>query len=610
MVNSDSQTVRLVHYMAQQYFEQFQTQKLMRARSSITNISLNPTALEATSQAFALRNGRHSNWSQEFPRNIPALVLAATSELPSILKRMVENGHDLESKGTDEETALIRAASFGNEQNVRTLLELGADKDARDHMNETALQRAAGNGSASVVEVLLSKGAIVNVHTSSDWTALMSAVSSGNIQVVQMLVDAGVNLMAETVWGDSALSISTRNGQEAIATLLADRGAVLPRGPAGRRASTVASRRGFTQLVKRLTADYEAVARQPLQRQGSRIMAGLPQIQETAEPAGDGEIDDFFAVVEGLDYSIGFSRRYDLKERLGKGHFAEVFACTNRVTGMVYAVKAFNIPEWKNDSSKVRGLRNEFKALLSASHDNILRGIDLFAEYVENKIYMVLEPAPGGELFNLIVMKQRFTEDETRKIFLQIFSALEFLLTRYQHGLGWVHRDIKPENILLSDTENLHIKLGDLGFAKKIGSEPDETELGTTLCGTPSYVAPEILAESAQRKYGPGVDVSSAGVVLYICICGFPPFSDDLYSRDYPYTLMQQIKSGRFDYPSPYWDDVGDPALDLIDSMLIVDWEKRFDVEKSLYGYIKDRVASLGIQRGQDFGTVEELDWL
>lgn len=134
---------------------------------ALDNLVSSPTALGATSQAFALRNGRHSNWSQEFPRKIPALVLAATFELPRILERMVEGGHGLESEGTDEETALIRAASFGNEQNVRTLLELGGDKDARDHMNETALQRAAGNGEASVVEVLLSKGASVNVHTSS-----------------------------------------------------------------------------------------------------------------------------------------------------------------------------------------------------------------------------------------------------------------------------------------------------------------------------------------------------------------------------------------------------------------------------------------------------------
>ncbi|RFN44138.1 serine/threonine-protein kinase chk2 (cds1) [Fusarium flagelliforme] len=648
MIDSDSQTVRLIHYTAQQYFEQSQCEKLMQARASITNISLkyltlpnfssgicttdrdmaqrldeypfldyaakywgadinlingeesedffpaldnlvsSATALGATSQAFALRSDRHSNWSQEFPKNIPALVLAASFNLPRVLKRMVENGHALEGKGTDEETALIRAASFGHQDNVRTLLELGADKDARDHMNETALQRAAGNGDAGVVEVLLSKDANVNVHTSSDWTALMSAISSGNIQVVRMLVDTGADLIAETVWGDSALSIATRNCQEAISTLLADRGAVLPRGPAGRRASTVASRRGFTQLVRRLTADYEAVARQPLQRQGSRIMGGMPQIQEAAEleqektaaEQVDTEESDFSSVTEGLDYSIGFSRRYELTEKLGKGHFAEVFACTNRVTGMVYATKVFKIEGWKGDVTKVRGIRAEFQAIPragSVSHDNIIRLFDIFAEYTECKIYIVLELAPGGELFNYIVMKQRLTEDETRKIFLQIFSALEYL-----HDLGWVHRDIKPENILLSDTENLHIKLGDLGLAKKVGSEPDETELATTLCGTPSYVAPEILVELAQRKYGLGVDVWSAGVVLYICLCGFPPFSDELYSTEYPYTLLQQITSGMFDYPSPYWDDVGDPALDLVDSMLIVDPAKRFDVKRCM----------------------------
>ena len=104
--------------------------------------------------------------------------------------------------------------------------------------------------------------------------------------------------------------------------------------------------------------------------------------------------------------------------------------------------------------------------------------------------------------------------------------------------------------------KNLHVKLADFGLAKIIGEE----SFTTTLCGTPSYVAPEILADSKQRKYTKAVDVWSLGVVLYICLCGFPPFSDELYSRDFPYTLSQQIKSGRFDYPSPYWDSVGDPA--------------------------------------------------
>lgn len=78
------------------------------------------------------------------------------------------------------------------------------------------------------------------------------------------------------------------------------------------------------------------------------------------------------------------------------------------------------------------------------------------------------------------------------------------------------------------------------------------------------------------------MDVWSLGVVLYICLCGFPPFSDELYTRDNPYTLSQQIKLGRFDYPSPYWDTVGDPALDLIDRMLTVDVEKRITIDQCL----------------------------
>lgn len=95
-------------------------------------------------------------------------------------------------------------------------------------------------------------------------------------------------------------------------------------------------------------------------------------------------------------------------------------------------------------------------------------------------------------------------------------------------------------------------------------------------------MAPEILENSNHRRYTRAVDVWSLGVVLYICLCGFPPFSDELYSPENPYTLSQQIKNGRFDYPSPYWDSVGDPALDLIDRMLTVDVEQRITIDECL----------------------------
>jgi serine/threonine-protein kinase Chk2 len=109
--------------------------------------------------------------------------------------------------------------------------------------------------------------------------------------------------------------------------------------------------------------------------------------------------------------------------------------------------------------------------------------------------------------------------------------------------------------------------------------QPHETD---RLLILPLDVAPEILQDAAERKYGFSVDIWSCGVVMYICLCGFPPFSDELYSKEFPYTLSQQIKGGRFDYPSPYWDKVGDPALDLIDSMLVVNMKKRLTVKQCL----------------------------
>ncbi|OAA33781.1 checkpoint kinase 2-like protein [Moelleriella libera RCEF 2490] len=265
-----------------------------------------------------------------------------------------------------------------------------------------------------------------------------------------------------------------------------------------------------------------------------------------------------------------FLQQYTLLEKLGKGHFAEVYLCIEKSSGRRYAVKIFTKPRGVEDRSKTEGLQQEIAVLMGVSHPNVLCLRDTFNE--RERVYLVLELAPEGELFNFIVLKQKLTEDETRKLFLQLFQGIKYL-----HERNIVHRDIKPENILLVD-KNLHVKLADFGLAKIIGEE----SFTTTLCGTPSYVAPEILADSKQRKYTKAVDIWSLGVVLYICLCGFPPFSDELYSREFPFTLSQQIRSGRFDYPSPYWDSVGDPALDLIDSMLIVDPERRFTVDQCL----------------------------
>ena len=288
-----------------------------------------------------------------------------------------------------------------------------------------------------------------------------------------------------------------------------------------------------------------------------------------------------------------------MQEQLGKGHFASVYLCVEKSTGVRYAVKKFEKRTGPGEKSKMDGLQQEIAVLMGVSHPTLLCLKDTFDE--DDGVYLVLELASEGELFNWIVMKQKLTETEARKVFIQLFQAVKYL-----HDRNIVHRDIKPENILLTDKQ-LSVKLADFGLAKIIGEE----SFTTTLCGTPSYVAPEILENSNHRRYTRAVDVWSLGVVLYICLCGFPPFSDELYSAENPYTLSQQIKMGRFDYPSPYWDSVGDPALELIDRMLTVDVDQRITIDECLEHpwTTQDRVLSVHDSTDGLTGAISKLDF-
>ncbi|SCV04312.1 LANO_0G09428g1_1 [Lachancea nothofagi CBS 11611] len=280
-----------------------------------------------------------------------------------------------------------------------------------------------------------------------------------------------------------------------------------------------------------------------------------------------------------------FLDRFIVGKELGSGHYAIVKEATDKDSGDIVAVKIFH-PQRNDDQKKTKQFREETKILMSIQHRNIVKLIDRFVEPVSKaqiQTYLVLEKVSDGELFDRIVRKTKLRQEETNAIFTQILNGL-----RYLHAKNIIHRDIKPENILLSIRKRQHteeqqrgpwdddeiditIKIADFGLAKFIG----EMQFTNTLCGTPSYVAPEVLKKTG---YTSKVDLWSAGVLLYVCLCGFPPFSEQLS----PPSMKEQILQGKVAFYSPYWDNVDDSCLHLISNLLVVNPAFRYDVQQTM----------------------------
>lgn len=205
---------------------------------------------------------------------------------------------------------------------------------------------------------------------------------------------------------------------------------------------------------------------------------------------------------------------------------------------------------------------NEIEILLRVKHPHIIELIDIFED--EDGMVLCMELVSGGELFDRIVERDHFSEESAAKVMSQLFDAIAYL-----HNLGIVHRDLKPENLLLLNKTDDIIKIADFGLSKLYSEE-----MMSTACGTPSYVAPEILLCSGYDKQ---IDMWSAGVIMYILLCGYPPFYNDNES-----VLFESIMSGNFEFHSPYWDHISPQAKDLIMKLLVVDPSKRLSAEEAL----------------------------
>jgi len=276
-----------------------------------------------------------------------------------------------------------------------------------------------------------------------------------------------------------------------------------------------------------------------------------------------------------------FADSYKIGKALGEGAFSVVREATNRRTNESYAVKV--ITKAKLSQEDEDALKDEIHILQTLKHQNI---ICLYKDYNEPAFYyLVTEMMKGGELFDRIVAKTYYNEKEARDVCKILFEAIA-----YCHSQGIAHRDLKPENLLLmSKTNDRDIKIADFGFATKVTSE----ECLKTQCGTPGYVAPEILRGV---QYGQKADMWSLGVIAYILIGGYPPFIEQNQRE-----LFRKIKRGSYEFHVEYWGQISREAKDLISALLTVDPKRRLSAQDAL----KDQwiTGSDDYLVGQDLGV-------
>jgi len=239
----------------------------------------------------------------------------------------------------------------------------------------------------------------------------------------------------------------------------------------------------------------------------------------------------------GISEDYGSAKHYDEVCELGRGAFAVVKKVVHRRTGQPFAMKVMEKKKLLGQLRRKSGVQvdemkakvlSEARILKNLSHPNIIKLHDIFEN--DRELCLVMELVDGGELFDYLVDNGPCSEPTARCIMRQLLQALQYL-----HSRNIVHRDLKPENILLKRSCSSHaegsssspapptVKIADFGLAKLVG----EKKVTSTFCGTPQYFAPEVLeSRESHRGYDSACDLWSVGVIMYILLCGSPPFDE------------------------------------------------------------------------------------
>merc|ERR1711916_427118 len=294
-----------------------------------------------------------------------------------------------------------------------------------------------------------------------------------------------------------------------------------------------------------------------------------------ADKTRQGKLEEFYEVGEKLQIGGGES---------------DTYLVTCKKTKDVWAARVLN----KNRIEDVDALKREIEIMRKVRHANCLQLREVLED--EGRFVLVTEVASGGELFEKIVSLGPYSEADAAWAIKQVVQGVDYL-----HSIGIAHRDLKPENLLVAGENEDEIKICDFGLSK--GFEGTQGLLKTS-CGTPDYVAPEVLRGD---EYDKQVDLWSVGVIAYILLCGFAPFWSNTQAE-----LFDRILSAQVDFPEEDFSNVSQEAKDFILALLKKDPKERMSSSECLaHAWLKDakKTSLAGGSGGSDANTsvVENL---
>lgn len=282
------------------------------------------------------------------------------------------------------------------------------------------------------------------------------------------------------------------------------------------------------------------------------------------------------------------SQKYYISRVLGQGACGIVKLVYNKTKCTKHAMKMIKKSRLSNGQfnhlTNPEKIMNEINIMKALRHPCIISTEEVFDS--RDAVYIILELMQGGELFDRITKNGHLSEPLTRFLFRQMVLAVKYL-----HSQGITHRDLKPENVLLeSKEEDTLVKLTDFGLSKFVG----EDSFMKTICGTPLYLAPEVIRSNGVKCYGPEVDVWSLGVIFFVCLVGYLPFSADYKDL----SLTEQILSGRYRFSHEHWKGISLPGKLLMKRMLTVQVDRRITLSQILnHSWMQDNNVIIRVEK-------------